>query len=242
MTSMFRGIGAFAAAGALFAVGIGGCVSPAGDDAELGSISLPLAADAPSGARYQLRNATFQISSDYYWYGATGVGVGGGGGFSTTSAATTAAVTTTSTTSGGGDSGGNTFLTISSEDEDPDARSITVDLERGSYYVSLLPGWHLEKIEDGTATPVEATLLSSQSINVYVWPQSTTWASYQFGIGDRALWLNGKLNIGIDVYEDLDDYYGGAGGFEGGTTSAGVGGGVSVSVSSSSVGAGGSGD
>ncbi|WP_437929087.1 hypothetical protein WMF37_07390 [Sorangium sp. So ce291] len=239
MTSMFRGIGAFAAAGALFAFGIGGCASPAGDEAELGSISLPLAADAPSGARYQLRNATFQIWSDYYGYGATGAG--GGGGFSSTSATATANGVTTTTTSGG-DGGGNTFLTISSEDEDPDARSITVDLERGLYNVRLLPGWHLEKIEDGTATPVEASLLSSQSITVYVWQQSTTWASYQFGIGDRALWLNGKLNIGIDVYEDPDDYYGGAGGYEGVTTSVGVGGGdVSGSASSSSAGAGGGG-
>ncbi|XXT21559.1 hypothetical protein WME94_08360 [Sorangium sp. So ce429] len=239
MTSMFRGIGAFAAAGVLFAFGIGGCVSQAGDDAELGSISLPLAADAPSGARYQLRNATFQIWGDYYWYGATG------GGVSSTS-------TSTSTTGGGGDTGGNTLLTISSEDEEPNASSITVDLEQGSYYVSLLPGWHLEKVEGGTATTVDATLLSSQSIYVYVSPHSTTWAQYQFGIGERALWLNGKLNIGIDVYEDPDEYYyygeggaggaGGSGGFGPGTSSSSVGGGPAVGVSASSVGAGGSGD
>ncbi|WP_437757392.1 hypothetical protein [Sorangium sp. So ce1389] len=243
---MFRGIGAFAAAGALFAFGIGGCASPAGDDAELGSISLPLAADANSGARYQLRNATFQIWSDYYWYGATGTG--GGGGFSTTGATTSAAITTT-TTSGGGESGGNTFLTISSEDEDPDASSITVDLERGPYNVSLLPGWHLEKIEGGTATPVEATLLSSQSLYVYVSPHSTTWAQYRFGIGDRAVWLNGKLNIGIDIYEDPDEYYGDYGGYGGYGGAGGAGGGgtggawegVTVAVSSSSAGVGGAG-
>ncbi|MGK3966366.1 hypothetical protein WMF38_19545 [Sorangium sp. So ce118] len=222
MTSMFRGIGALAAAGVLFAVGISGCTSQAGEDAELGTISLPLAADAPSGARYQLRNATFQIWSDYYWY--DGGGVVGSGGFSSTTA------TTSSSTTGGG---GVSLLTISSEDEAPDASSITVDLEQGSYYVSLLPGWHLEKIEDGTATTVEATLLSSQLTYVYVSPRSTTWAQYQFGIGDRALWLNGKLNIGIDVYEDPDEYYyGGTGG---------VGGSVSVSVTSSSVGVGGAG-
>ncbi|WP_437308449.1 hypothetical protein [Sorangium sp. So ce388] len=227
MTSMFRGFGVFAAAGALFAFGTGGCASsPAGDDAELGSISLPLAAEANSGARYQLRNATFQIWRDYYWYDATGAG--GEGGFSTTGSA---AVSTTTT--GGGASGGNTFLTISSEDEDPDASSITVDLERGPYNVSLLPGWHFEKIEGGTATPVEATLLSSQSFYVYVSPHSTTWAQYRFGIGDRAVWLNGKLNIGIDVYEDPDDYYGGYGGYGGAGGAGGGWEGANVSTSTS---------
>ncbi|WP_438008610.1 hypothetical protein WME89_07830 [Sorangium sp. So ce321] len=251
MTRMFRGMGAIAAAGVLFVVGISGCVSHAGDDAELGSISLPLAADAPSGARYQLRNATFQIWSDYYWYGDGAVGVGGSGGVSTTTGGGVTTSTTSggggstsSTTSGGGgDSGGNTLLTISSEDEDPDASSITVDLERGSYYVSLLPGWYFEKIEGGVATPVEATLLSSSSFYVYVSPHSTTWAQYQFGIGDRALWLNGKLNIGVNVYEDPSDYYYyGEGGAGGGGTGGGWEGSVSVAVSSSSVGAGGSGD
>ncbi|MGK3990576.1 hypothetical protein WME99_46455 [Sorangium sp. So ce136] len=237
MTSMFRGIGVFAAAGALFAFGVGGCASPGGDDAELGSISLPLAADANSGARYQLRDATFRIWNDYWYEGAT--------------TSTASGVTTTATTGGGG-SGGSTFLTISSEDGDPDASSITVDLERGPYNVGLLPGWHLEKIEDGIATPVEATLLSSQSLYVYVSPHSTTWAQYRFGIGDSAVWLNGKLNIGIDIYEDPDEYYGGGDGGYGGDDGYGGAGGAGgggtggawegVNVSASSAGVGGSGD
>ncbi|WP_438027412.1 hypothetical protein [Sorangium sp. So ce233] len=218
----------FAAAGVMLATGISGCTMPASDDAELGSLSLPLAAQAPSGVSYRLRNATFQIQSDYYWVDAVSVGssssgVGGSPG-STTSNST-------------GYFPGGTLLTINSEDEDPDASSILVDLEQGSYYVQLLPGWHLEKVEGGTATAVDATLLSSQTIYVYVSPHSTTWAQYQFGIGDRALWLNGKLNIGIDVYEDPEEYYGGAGGGDWGTGGAG---GI-MAVSASSVGVGGSG-
>ncbi|WP_437607029.1 hypothetical protein WMF20_39985 [Sorangium sp. So ce834] len=212
MMKMFRGFGAFAVAGMALVAGLGGCTAQAGDDEDVfGSISLPLAAEAPSGAQYRLRNATFEIRSGYYYYYEdenVGVGV---------------------VTSGGGASyPGNLVLTVNSEDEDPDASSILVDLEQGSYNVTLLPGWTFEKVQGGTVTPVEATLLSSQTVYTYVSPHSTTWAQYQFGIGDRALWLNGKLNINIDVYEDPSEYYygqggaGGAGGFE--TSTVGVGG------------------
>ncbi|WP_437575587.1 hypothetical protein [Sorangium sp. So ce887] len=229
MNKRFRGFGSLAAAGVAFVVGLGGCMSQPDEDAALGSLSLPLAAEAQSGARYRLRDATFQIRSSYYWYdeGSTvTVTVGAGG-------------------SGAGTSGG-TVLTINSEDEDPDAASIVVDLEQGSYSVSLLPGWSFEKVEGGTVTEVEATLLSSESIYVYVSPHSTTWAQYQFGIGDSALWLNGKLNLGIDVYEHPDEYYGsqnaggagGAGGYES-ASSVGVGG--AGGYGSSGVGVGGAG-
>ncbi|WP_433933841.1 hypothetical protein AB3662_05380 [Sorangium cellulosum] len=233
MTRMLKGFGVFAAAGVMLATGISGCTMPSHDDAELGSLSLPLAAQAPSGVSYRLRNATFQIQSDYYWYDGVTVGSSSGVGGS-------AGGTTSSST---GYFPGGTSLTINSEDEDPDASSILVDLEQGSYYVQLLPGWHLEKVEGGTATAVDATLLSSQMIYVYVSPHSTTWAQYQFGIGDRALWLNGKLNININVYEDPEEYYGygqgGAGGGDWGT--GGAGGAIAVSVGSSGVGVGGGG-
>ncbi|WP_437735231.1 hypothetical protein [Sorangium sp. So ce1335] len=220
MTRMLKGFGVFAAASALLVTGISGCYMPSGEDAELGSIGLPLAANAPSGASYRLRNATFEIRSYDYWWG----GAGGDG---------------TMTSGAGGSYPGGTLLTIHTEDEDPDASSITVDLEKGEYYVRLLPGWNFEKVEGGTATPVEATLLSSESFYIYVSPHSTTWAQYQFGIGDRALWLNGKLNLDINVYEDPEEYYdygsGGAGGGDWGTGGAG---GVSVSVTSSTATAG----
>ncbi|MGK4008605.1 hypothetical protein WMF31_38715 [Sorangium sp. So ce1036] len=207
MINAFKGLGSLAAAGLVFAVGLVGCSSHADDhEAELGSLSLPLSANGSSGARYQLRNATFEIQGNYYYWDY------GAGGFATSGA-----------TTGGG---GYYVSTVNTEDYDPGASSITVDLEQGGYYVTLLPGWSFEKIEGDTVTNVEATLLSSQQIYVYVSPRSTTWAQYQFGIGDRALWLNGKLNIGIDVHEDPDDYYGagGAGGGSWGEGGAGGGG------------------
>ncbi|WP_437576216.1 hypothetical protein [Sorangium sp. So ce887] len=203
MSKMCRGFGSLAAAGALFAVGLSGCVSQPGDDeAALGSISLPLAAEAPSGARYQLRNATFEIRRGYYRDMGTGVGAGGA-----------------SSTSGGGGIPSGPLLTIHTEDEDPDASAILVDLEQGSYNVTLLPGWEFKKVQGGTVTDVEATLLSSETVYVYVSPHSTTWAQYQFGIGDAALWLNGKLNVSIKVHEDPSEIYGGSG--EGGAGGAG---------------------
>lgn len=96
---------------------------------------------------------------------------------------------------------------VSSED-DPTAASIQVSLEQGDYYIYLENGWRLESVTNGVATPVQATLLSSPYQWVYVYPHSTSWVSYQFGIGDRAIWLNGKVNISIDVYENPDEYYG----------------------------------
>jgi hypothetical protein len=86
----------------------------------------------------------------------------------------------------------------------------------------------MEKVEQGVAEDVEATLLSSPVQYVYVEPHSTTWAEFEFGIGDRSLWLNGRLNIDIRIEEDPDDYYGQGGTFgtggavsTGGTTSVG---------------------
>ncbi|WP_437761179.1 hypothetical protein WMF27_06165 [Sorangium sp. So ce281] len=219
MTKSIKGFGLVAAAGVAFAALLSGCGSQGADRGpDVGSLSLPLAADAPSGARYRLRDATFEISNGYYYYedeNTSAMAVGGGYG---------------------------TVVTVSSEDQDPNESSLVVDLEQGGYSVTLLPGWHFEKVEDGTVTDpnVEATLLSSQRVYVYVSPHSTTWAEYAFGIGSSELWLNGKVNLDINVYEDPDDYYyggnvtavgtGGAGGgdyssgYSSGYSAAGVGG------------------
>ncbi|WP_437591394.1 hypothetical protein [Sorangium sp. So ce1000] len=210
MTKTIRGFGLLMAAGVVFTALLSGCSSQGSDrEPDVGSLSLPLAANAPSGARYRLRDATFEIWSNYgYSYedggynSAAAVGVGG---------------------SGGGSYG--TYVTVSSEDVDADASSLLVDLEQGWYYVSLYPGWRFEKVQGSTVTDphVEATLLSQQTVRVHVSPHSTTWAQYAFGIGDSALWLNGKLNVDINVYENPNEYYGVGGGGEGGYGSAGSG-------------------
>lgn len=193
--------GILAVAGAAW---VTGCSSSTGPDPEhIGQLGLPLATHGPSGEKYRLRDATFEIhhySYTYSDYGAGGYAAGGGGGYV------------------------EQVTTVSSED-DPDAESISLDLEQGDYYVTLDPGWRMEKVDaSGAAETVEAQLLSPGTTYVYVYPHSTSWAEYQFGIGSRALWLNGQVNIGIQVYEDPNQYYGGSGGFAGATSWGGEGG------------------
>lgn len=96
--------------------------------------------------------------------------------------------------------GGTEAITVSSE-TDPSAQTISLSVPEGQYYVSLQPGWSFEKVTPSGAEPVEATLLWGATQWVSVYRQSTSWAEFRFGIGDREYWLNGKLNIAIVVEE-----------------------------------------
>ncbi|MET0794032.1 MAG: hypothetical protein ABW061_21100 [Polyangiaceae bacterium] len=175
-------------AAGLSVVGLVGCSGSGGHDGAeaTGEMRLPLTTQGASGATYRLRNATFlvQNQNDYY-YGNWEAGAGGA------------------------DNSGST--TVSSE-TDPNAKNISLSLEEGYYIVQLKPGWHLEKSSSAGAQTVEATLLSGATQWVYVSRQSTSWAEFSFGIGGREIWLNGKLNVGIDVQEAP-----GSGGEGGGT-------------------------
>jgi hypothetical protein len=191
MTSGVLGVGLLLLSQAMVACGAD---RPADEKAEVGSLSLPLATHGPSGQKYRLRDATFEIRNPYS-YGSAGEG-----------------------------GASSQQITVSSED-DPTADTINVSLEEGYYIITLQPGWQLRKVGNGGGgTDVEATLLSGESQWVYISPHSTSWAEFQFGLGDRELWLNGDLNIEIQVHEDPDDYYGGYGGF-GGTDNVGGAGG-----------------
>jgi hypothetical protein len=150
-------------------------------------LNVPLVTHGPSGAEYRLRNATFEISNLYYY---DDYASGGDGGSSTPP------------------------ITLSSED-DPTATALSASVERGYYYVRLLPGWHLEKVDASGATEVEATLLSSETQSIYVYQHQSSWVEYELGIGDRSLWFNGQLNIDIVVHEDPSELYGNTGGFGG---------------------------
>lgn len=184
---------------------------------ELGTVALPLTSNGPSGVQYRLRNATFQITSPYYYYG-----VGG----STSEIPVAAGAPTVDPV--------NPMPTVVSSETDPDANSIEVELEQGTYQIYLQPGWSMERLENGVATPVEAQLLNNSWQWVWVSPHSTSWVSYQFGIGDHAIWFNGKLNIDMQVYENPDEYYGPSyGGFGGMSATGGatyIGAGASAST------------
>ena len=174
-----------------------GCNSePISGEKEMGTLSLPLSTHGPSGTEYRLRDAVFQISSEYYYYDDYA--------------------------EGGSGSNSSHSYTVSSED-DPSASSISISVERGYYYVQLLPGWRMEKVEDGEGTTVEATLLTESTQWTFVDAHSSSWVEYQFGIGGREVWLNGNLNVDVQVYENPDEYYGGglAGAGTGGFAGAG---------------------
>lgn len=112
--------------------------------------------------------------------------------------------------------GGRPNSILVNGDDDPDQESIQVNLEQGRYFVRLQPDWILERSQNGETTPIEAQLLNGSTQRVSVWPRSTSWVAYQFGVGDRALWFNGDVNIEAEVYEDPEDYYGSAdGGWDG---------------------------
>jgi len=197
------GLGLVAGLAVLAGAAMVGCGSDGAGGGEVeagrGTLRLPLLTEGASGTRYRLRNATFEvIAYNYYYYPNSAGGEGGSG---------------------------SQNITVSSED-DPDATSIALSVERGDYYVRLLPGWHMEKLDADGATEVEATLLSSDTQWVYVSAHSSSWVEYEFGLGERKLWFNGQLNIEIRIHEDPREIYGYAGqpGVDGGA-GAGAGGG-----------------
>jgi hypothetical protein len=182
------------------AIPLAGCSQAKDDQGEgttdkAGQLALPLTTQGASGVTYRLRDATFVISG---W----GSGVGG---------------------SGVGGSGGATTTVVSSED-DPDAPTISVSLEEGQHYLELQPGWHFEKITPAGAEEVEATLLSGNPQWVWVSRRSTSFAEFHFGLGEREIWLNGELNLGVVLYEDPSEIDGGTGGAGGFTGTGGAGG------------------
>jgi len=210
MKTMTRRLGTMmllAAAGSLL-MGCGNSGQPSGDkDDTVGQLALPLTTQGASGVVYRLRDATFNI----YRYGYGGYGgyaAGGGGGY-------------------------GQLITVSSE-TDPDAATISVNVEEGSYYVELLPGWHFEKQTSSGYEAVEATLLSGETQYVWVSRRSTSFAEFQFGLGGREIWLNGDLNIGVVLYEDPSELgYGGSYGGYGGVATAGTGGAIPISTGGS---------
>lgn len=214
---------------ACLAVGtLTGCAgSGSSEQVETGTAALPLRTYGPTGASYRLRNAVFQLAPyRYYWdlvgaggsyvatdatAGAAGAAMGGATSIGEAGAPSTAA----------GGSPVTDVVVVNSED-DPDADSINVELEQGEYLVQLLPGWSMEKSFEGSTETVEAQLLNGADQWLWISPHSTSWVSYQFGIGDRSLWFNGEASINIEVYENPSDYYGGVGGATnvGGSTGA----------------------
>jgi hypothetical protein len=106
-----------------------------------------------------------------------------------------------SAATGGSSSPVGSTIFVNSDDY-PDSDSIQVDIAEGSYTVALQPGWQLQSVVGGVAQDVAATLLTPDVQWIYVSRRSTSWVSFQFGLGDKEIWLNGNLNIQVNVIED----------------------------------------
>jgi hypothetical protein len=199
MKSWFKGYGVWLLASALASTACSSSSDEPQEEQEFGTLGLPLSTRGDSGVTYRLRDATFRIVSyDYYDYEG----------------------------SGGDGSGSTPEVTVVSGEDDPDAATISLSVPAGEQQVTLEPGWRLERVSESGTETIEATLLSSRTKWVWVSPHSTSFAEYRFGVGGRDIWFNGQLNIGIDVAEDPDDYYGAGGesGVGGSPAAAGAGG------------------
>ena len=203
----------------------------AAPQAETGRVRLALTARGVSGALYRLRNATFQIeqlSTDSGPItlppstspppplrpvsppgGAAGVGtgptdpgggvaagsggaVGVGGGFGTAGSVGTA---------GSGSSSG--VLIFLSTENDPRSTTLETDLPAGSYVVTLLEGWTLERVAGGVVATVNAQLTSPASQDFFISSEEETFVGYRFQADNDSVDLgSGRLIIDIDVDEN----------------------------------------
>ncbi|HEX6275310.1 MAG TPA: hypothetical protein VFZ53_19855 [Polyangiaceae bacterium] len=91
-------------------------------------------------------------------------------------------------------------LLLSSDGANATLTQISQTLSPGSYLVTLQNGWVLDKVVGATATPVQATLTSSQSQMFGISAGSSTNVTYQFQTNGLTV-TTGTLNIGIGVTE-----------------------------------------
>ena len=96
---------------------------------------------------------------------------------------------------------GATPLELSSE-ASLDSPQLTQVLPVGDYRVTLLDGWHLERLEGQGTTEVEASLSSDNPVDFSIEPGLTTLINYRFQTTDALLVLgDGNLSLGIQVDE-----------------------------------------
>jgi hypothetical protein len=91
---------------------------------------------------------------------------------------------------------------LSSED-DPNATTISAELESGDYSIDLQDGWTLERL-DGTAfVQVDATLISPDPTTFHISANTPTGVTYQFSTNGVIVSIGkGTLNVGISVVQN----------------------------------------
>jgi hypothetical protein len=91
--------------------------------------------------------------------------------------------------------------TVFDTEDDPDRISLSADVEPGDYSATVAPGWRLERLEDGNATTVTATLISDNPALFTVVPLQRTIVPLRFLVDDGEV----PLDQGYDIVLDVDE-------------------------------------
>jgi hypothetical protein len=196
-----------------------------------GTLSMALQTVSESGKVYRLRNATFFVSTEFFFQdtpivafpdagtigsaGTSGAGAvfGAGGSFFPPDGGFSSGGFGGGFSDGGfaggfsSGGGGSTFpnqFFLSSED-DPTAPVIERFLTPGSYDIQLFDGWFVEQVDNllGTSSPVPATLLSSSFQFFDITSDQETFLKFDFEVDGSRVTFGppGRLIIGIGIHE-----------------------------------------
>lgn len=161
-----------------------------------GTLALALTSSDSNGTSYRLRNATFRVEG---WPSVGGDAIG------SVDAGLSQDAGPILTDSG---SWSPPYVETLSSEDDIDSPFLESVLLRGSYEVTLEPGWFLERVDAEGATPVEAILLSASRQHAWIEGGHTSFVRFTFGVdGSLIDFFGGRLQIGIDVIRPGDSYY-----------------------------------
>jgi hypothetical protein len=94
------------------------------------------------------------------------------------------------------------FPTFLFSEDDPTATTLEASLNTGNYAITLFSGWFLEKVVEGEAVAVDATLLSPQTQFFSIQTNDETFVSYRFETNGEIIdFGQGRLIVDIEVEE-----------------------------------------
>jgi hypothetical protein len=97
---------------------------------------------------------------------------------------------------------GPTGAVFNTED-DPNRTSLSAGVAPGDYSASVAPGWRLERIDNGNAMTVNATLTSDNPVSFTVLPQQWTNVPLRFSVEGEAVEMTQGYDIVVDVDESI---------------------------------------
>lgn len=97
---------------------------------------------------------------------------------------------------------GPTPATFDTED-DPTRTSLSADVEPGDYTATVQAGWHIERLDDGIATEVNATLTSDNPVHFTVVSEQRTNVPLKFHVDGGDVDLTQGYDITLDIDEGI---------------------------------------